>query len=416
MKLAVLTAAFPYYPGEQFIENEVEYWANSRFKQVFILPGTSHGTPRSIPENLKVDLSLSSMGKFERFGYLLAALFSRLFIKELQYLCRADKVCFYTILQALKHVSITLQLAKKLYIFAKKQGGLDVVYSYWHEAHAYAAILVKQQGLIGKVVARAHGIDLYEHRRLCGYMPLKRQFANYFDHVFALSTEAKTYLCSKYGMDASVISISPLGVLLPNGRAESSPEQHLHIVSVSFCVPVKRIDKIIQALVLFAEKNKPLNIKWTHIGDGPLFQELKLLALQHLADKQNVMVEFKGNLTNTEVKNYYLLEPVDIFINTSESEGIPVSIMEAMSAGIPAIAPDVGGISELISKNCGFLMSSEPSVAEIATSIRQLAIVAKDPCIRSHVRQKIADYFNATINYSVFIDSLLALDIKPNES
>jgi len=48
-------------------------------------------------------------------------------------------------------------------------------------------------------------------------------------------------------------------------------------------------------------------------------------------------------LPHNDVLNYYASNPVDVFINTSSSEGLPVSIMEAMSFGIPVIATNVGG-------------------------------------------------------------------------
>ncbi|NCO54621.1 MAG: glycosyltransferase, partial [Bacteroidetes bacterium] len=50
---------------------------------------------------------------------------------------------------------------------------------------------------------------------------------------------------------------------------------------------------------------------------------------------------------------------VDLFINVSESEGIPVSIMEALSAGIPVIATNVGGTNEIVNNDVGFLIDKE---------------------------------------------------------
>ena len=46
-----------------------------------------------------------------------------------------------------------------------------------------------------------------------------------------------------------------------------------------------------------------------------------------------------GEVENKEAKAFFLNNAVDFFINASESEGVPVSIMEAMSASVPAIAP-----------------------------------------------------------------------------
>lgn len=414
MKLAILTTSFPYYPGEQFIESEVSYWETGQFTDVFILPSVVDGQPRAIPQKFKVDFSLCQLSKAGRLRCMLQALFTGLFLKELVYLWKVQNVRLYTVFRALKHVSIILQVAENLGAFAERHGGIDVVYSYWHEIHAYAAVLVKQKGLIGKVVARAHRVDLYEEYKPFAYMPLKRQFINCFDQIYVLSYEAKSYLQSRYAANPSLVFISPLGVSVPELISMPSPEGFLHIASVSFCVPVKQIDKIIQALVIFADKNRHIQMRWSHIGDGPLFEELKVLAEQAFAPFPHMTFEFKGNLANIEVNKFYLQEPVDLFINASKSEGMPVSIMEAMSVGVPAIAPDVGGIAGLIGNSEGILMSQAPSVEEIAKSIETLALIAKTPQIRAKVRQKITEKFNASSNYSQFVSGLCELAKAPS--
>ena len=96
---------------------------------------------------------------------------------------------------------------------------------------------------------------------------------------------------------------------------------------------------------------------------------------------------------------------IDVFVNSSESEGIPVSIMEAMSAGVPSIAPNVGGISELVGKDCGILLSSNPSIEDISASY-VLSVNKKDDNIRINARMQVSNNYNAEINYVGFIHSL----------
>ena len=60
----------------------------------------------------------------------------------------------------------------------------------------------------------------------------------------------------------------------------------------------------------------------------------------------NLRWTLHGQVPNAEVFNTYRSRPTDLFANTSLSEGIPVSIMEAQSCGIPILAPAVGGIPE----------------------------------------------------------------------
>jgi glycosyltransferase involved in cell wall biosynthesis len=66
--------------------------------------------------------------------------------------------------------------------------------------------------------------------------------------------------------------------------------------------------------------------------------------------------EFLGYLSNEKVLDVYFQYDVDFFINLSDSEGIPVSIMEAMSIGIPVIARDVGGTREIVNPTNGLIL------------------------------------------------------------
>ena len=62
---------------------------------------------------------------------------------------------------------------------------------------------------------------------------------------------------------------------------------------------------------------------------------------------------------------------VRCFINVSSSEGIPVSIMEVMSFGIPVIGTNVGGVSELVNQENGHLLSANPAAQEIVSVIEK---------------------------------------------
>jgi glycosyltransferase involved in cell wall biosynthesis len=109
------------------------------------------------------------------------------------------------------------------------------------------------------------------------------------------------------------------------------------------------------------------SIQWTHIGYGPSEQHIKTDAKKHLKD--NVSYQFLGYLSNDEVISYYSKNPVDVFMNVSSSEGIPVSIMEAQGCGIPVIASAVGGTPEIVSDRVGILLSSNPTPEEIASAL-----------------------------------------------
>ena len=117
-----------------------------------------------------------------------------------------------------------------------------------------------------------------------------------------------------------------------------------------------------------------------------------------------------GNLENTEVFNFYKDNQIDVFINTSSSEGIPVSIMEAQSFGVPVIATDVGGTKEIVNSKNGFFLSSNPSNDEIASAIIDAANNNdKWTQKRIHSYNSWKEKYNAEENYSIFAKKLVGL-------
>ena len=91
------------------------------------------------------------------------------------------------------------------------------------------------------------------------------------------------------------------------------------------------------------------NIEWLHIGDGEELDSLKWIAKNKLPS--NIKYSFSGYIENEKITDIYVKDGYHAFINVSETEGIPVSIMEALSCSVPIIATDVGGVSEMLHDN-----------------------------------------------------------------
>lgn len=53
-KILIITWNYPYYPGEQFLETEIEFWGNNEGVDIIILPSNTRGEPREIPQNIKL--------------------------------------------------------------------------------------------------------------------------------------------------------------------------------------------------------------------------------------------------------------------------------------------------------------------------------------------------------------------------
>jgi len=405
-QILFVTASFPYPPGEQFIESEIEHWSNLSWAKVMLLPNISKGAPRTAPNDIKVLPSASLDTKMYKIIFILRASFSLLLWREIAYLIGKKRLTFATGFTALRSVAKTLKEKLKLTKTIQCIGHVDVAYCYWNTESSYAACLLKEKRLISRVISRAHRFDLYEERRSQNYMPLKRQFVHTFDKIYAISNEGEHYLHRTYGFSPKQLTVSRLGVRRAKKLSMASSANELRIVSTSFCVPVKRIHLIIAGIRSFAQLRPQESIFWTHVGDGPLRENLEKEATQQLGKLNNIRWHFSGMLKNDDVLKFYERNTVDVFINCSVSEGVPVSIMEAMAHGIPAIAPSIGGIPELIDKSCGVLLPINFSIGDIVSAIERVSLKEHKNAYRIAAQERINNLYSAEKNYTNFVKSI----------
>ena len=218
-----------------------------------------------------------------------------------------------------------------------------------------------------------------------------------------ISEDGLDYMIEKYPQYKEKYKLSYLGV-----ENDSEPnfnysvKDEYTVVSCSRVVEVKRIDLISKALSQITDKK----INWIHFGYGPLFDEVKKHAEANLPE--NVTYNFRGMVPNSEVLEFYKNNFVDCLINVSSSEGLPVSIMEAVSYGIPIVATDVGGTSEIINPQTGVLLSENPEITEIKDGIVEvLNGYSKNPSKRASVRDYWLNHFDAKVNYETFVSEIV---------
>jgi glycosyltransferase involved in cell wall biosynthesis len=400
----LLTNGFPFLSGEPFLEQEMKCWAGADV-QLVVIPLLAHGISRPLPTLARLDTSMAMrLSRARKLAYAARAMTSGIFWKEMHSILGAGKPLLRSAITALKATALVHQFSTDLKEIVEKHKP-DVVYCYWNDLQAYAAAMLKRTHPGLPVVSRAHGFDVYEHRRPDGYMPLKRQFIRTFDQLLTVGESPRRYLIQTYRPDETRVRISRLGVNIPDKACAATPPGVLCIVSVSACIPLKRLDKVIEAIRIASELLPSTQINWVHIGDGPLRAELEDHASRRIPPAMATW-KFLGQIPNSQVAEFYESTAVDIFINASESEGLPVSIMEAMSYGVPAIAPDVGAINELVGPRVGLLLSASPRVEEIATGIVNLADDCKSDNLRSAASEKIALEYDGARNYLELIKLL----------
>ena len=151
-----------------------------------------------------------------------------------------------------------------------------------------------------------------------------------------------------------------------------------------------------------------IKIRWIHFGDGDGLEEIKQYAKENLT---NINVDFKGNVKNADLMDYYKNESINLFVNTSSSEGLPVSIMEACSFGIPIIATDVGGTSEIVIENkTGMLLDVDFKPEVLSEKIKKMAMMSREEQMnyRKRCREFWQEHFFGENNFKKFTNNIRA--------
>ena len=180
--------------------------------------------------------------------------------------------------------------------------------------------------------------------------------------IITPSQHLKNFI-DKIGFDKNIFVINN-GVNIEQHNKVVLENNIIQLLVVSRLVSQKNIDSIIKAVKVMENENIILNI----VGDGSEINNLKLLVKKYELDKK---INFIGKIENTKLNEY--LKNADIFIQASNYEGLPHSILEAMNFEIPILSTDVGGCSVLLNKGeRGYIIPMPVSEVEISEGIRTI--------------------------------------------
>lgn len=371
-KVAVLlTHRYPYGRGEEFVHQEAGYLAQG-FSRLIIIPEEKSAARRTLPgEAALEELSWELPGRLKRWLFYGTALFRPAFIGEVINIMRRYRIklsfslvkhlIFYLFLAHLKARGIEKCITPLL-----REGNEVTLYSYWSGLLAVAAARVKNKMKRGvKLVIRAHGGDLYFERSPYQYIPLRRFLYKACDYMSFVTRQGQLYFTEKHQIRAS----EKMGVdYLGSEKMEMSgafDTKVFHMLSCSHVIPLKNIRLIAEALRGVDQRR----VEWIHVGDGAMYETVKKSCEEILSGSPHVSVRFVGYLPPEDLKAFYKESFFHLFVNVSHSEGLPVTIMEALSAGIPVMAPDIGGIGECIHEQNGLLLTSSPGPEEVREGI-----------------------------------------------
>lgn len=368
--------------------------------------------PKTEYPNLKFLLQKS---RLQRIGqYLSAALFvfTPAFWQQM-------RVCGHTIAIA-KALCIERAVAKGLEqlidkpVSAEIRDGNEVtVVASWFSVLAVVAANLKKRYPQIKALSLAHAFEIDAKRNIFRNRSFIEHKLRYLDSVhFISSVKLDGFYESLEDMKirerfGNKIDVVYLGSTNAEGVVNPMPENGtpFHILTCSRTSPEKRLERLTESLKLWQNGQ----LKWTHIGSGPLDEKIHALAAELQQQNPLVKVEFEGYKKNAEVKKWLRENPVHLFVNVSDTEGLPVSVMEAASFGIPCAATDVGGTRELVNSGMGWLEPADFSHQDFIRRLTDFANLTADEqmAMRKEAFRVWNEKFNADVTRPEFYKSIL---------
>jgi glycosyltransferase involved in cell wall biosynthesis len=386
-KILLISSSYPFGKQETFLENEIDYLAN--FFEIHVLPiykFNKSDKPRSVPANVTYSRPVLKKNHFKRF---LRGVFNTAPVYEFIYelfniLKNPDHVVHHITRWYLNFVKFRTLLSHKEFQDYLNEKDIWAVYFYWGGAPA------KFLNISKPVFIRVHGSGVYKQKNR-DYLYFKEiRFISSNNIIYLPISRITKDILRNINANANTI-INRLGVY-DHGSNPSEKKDFIRIVSCSNLIPLKRVHLIVEALSKIGSQK----VIWVHFGDGVLMDEL-MEQTKKLDD--NIQVHFKGRVPNEEILTFYHKVPVDLFINVSETEGVPVSIMEALSFGIPCFATDVGGTNELVDDSVGKLVPKDFDITQLSYFINNLKYTNNKQELRNNCKTRWREMANANENY-----------------
>jgi glycosyltransferase involved in cell wall biosynthesis len=259
---------------------------------------------------------------------------------------------------------------------------LDVIHCHHYSPFVYGALAARLRPGLRLVFT--------EHGRVADTPPSgKRRLANLLlsrapGRFFAVSEDLRTHMLAE-GFERERVGVIYNGIdpgPPPTARDRAAARQILGLPADALVVgtvarldPVKDLNTLLAA---FADLARELaEAVLVVIGDGPELERLEGAA-------REAGIESRISFTGARNDARRLVAAFDVYANTSVTEGVSVTLLEAMAAGLPVVATRVGGTPEVVvAEETGLLVPArEPAL--VAESVSRLAA---DSALRSRLGQ-----------------------------
>ncbi|WP_406695901.1 glycosyltransferase [Singulisphaera sp. Ch08] len=238
---------------------------------------------------------------------------------------------------------------------------VDVVHAHQYGPFFYSA-LARQFGVRVPIVLTEHGREFPDNTSRTHHIA-NRLLLRRHDRVAGVGSEVRRGLIDKEGFPAGRVEVIYNGIdLSPYEGAVSDREVvrrelgvapgDLLIAQIARLVAIKDHATAVRTLEQLVRIQSARNARLVIVGDGPEAERIRAIIRDRGLDPHVLMLGRRQDVPR-------LLRAADLALLTSLSEGIPLSLIEAMAAGLPVVATRVGGVSEVVEEGrTGFLAPS----------------------------------------------------------
>ncbi|GEN35209.1 glycosyl transferase [Aneurinibacillus danicus] len=226
----------------------------------------------------------------------------------------------------------------------------ELIHSHGVKANFFCRLAARSLPRV-PIVTTIHSVLRYDYPNPLAYFLASRMelwTRKWNDHYIAISNSIKQSLESD-GVKSQDITLIHHGIPIEEFKTEDAPEEIRRslglpadafvIGTVSRLVAVKGLTDLMQAFILLAEEHP--RVHWLVIGDGPEKGPLENMAKEAGISDRVHFAGFRQDVPRC-------LHAMDLFISPSYSEGLGLSLLEAMAAKKPVISTMVGGIADFL--------------------------------------------------------------------
>jgi L-malate glycosyltransferase len=249
----------------------------------------------------------------------------------------------------------------------------DIVHTHRLKENVLGFLASRNAGRGLPLICTQHGLDEPQSRLKWKLLSGANRYilSRYFRNVVAVSEDMRVTLLEKYRYPPHKVVVIHNGTEVRDGIHPQQGNRPFTIGSAGRLFPVKDYPFLVEVAAEIHRHAR--DVRFELAGEGPEFDKV----LEHIAGfgLQDVF-SLKGFVENME--SFY--NGLDLYISTSLHEGFPMSVLEAMSHGLPVVAPLVGGVKEAVTNGVeGFLIDGRDPKPFAQKSLQ----IYQDPVLRN---------------------------------